>query len=142
MDKQDEQDKRDAGFLHSDLTESIIGCAFDVSNELGAGFLESVYENALAIALRERGLTVRAQVPIDVHFRGQLVGKFYADLLVGEKVIVELKSVSSLTPQHEAQVINYLSATDIAVGLLINFGNPRLQYRRVTRRRSPFTRRF
>ena len=140
MDKQDERDKRDGVLLHSEITETIIGCAFDVSNELGTGFLESVYENALVIALRERGIPVRSQVPLDVYFHGQLVGRFYAGLLVAEKVIVELKAVHSLTSQHEAQVINYLSATDTEVGLLVNFGNPKVQYRRLTRRKNSFVR--
>ena len=134
MDKRDERDKVDRALLHSELTKTIIGCAFDVSNEIGAGFLESVYENALAIALREFGVAVRQQAPIDVYFRGQSVGTFYADLLVEDRVIVELKAVSALAQQHEAQLLNYLNATNIQVGLLINFGNPRIQYRRLTRR--------
>ena len=134
MDKRDERDKVDRALLHSELTKTIIGGAFDVSNEIGAGFLESVYENALTIALREFGLAVRQQAPIDVYFRGQSVGTFYADLLVENRVIVELKAVSTLAQQHEAQLLNYLNATDIQVGLLINFGNPRIQYRRLTRR--------
>ena len=134
MDKRDEQDKEDKALLHSELTKTIIGCAFGVSNEIGAGFLESVYENALTIALRELGVAVRQQAPTSVYFRGQSVGTFYADLLVENRVIVELKAVSSLAQQHEAQLLNYLSATNIQVGLLINFGNPRIQYRRLTRR--------
>ena len=120
--------------MHSDLTGKIIGRAFDVSNELGVGFLESVYENAMVIALSDTGIPVRAQAPVNVRFRGRSVGDFYADLLVDEKVIVELKTIPSLTPQNEAQIINYLNATGIPVGLLINFGNPKLQYRRFTRR--------
>ena len=133
MDKGDEQDKVDKALLHSELTKTIIGCAFDVSNEIGAGFLESVYENALAIALRQFGVAVRQQAPINVYFRGQSVGTFYADLLVENRVITELKAVSALAQRHEAQLLNYLSATNIQVGLLINFGNPRIQYRRLTR---------
>lgn len=133
MDKGDEQDKVDKALLHSELTKTIIGCAFDVSNEIGAGFLESVYENALAIALRQFGVAVRQQAPINVYFRGQSVGTFYADLLVENRVIIELKAVSALAQRHEAQLLNYLSATNIQVGLLINFGNPRIQYRRLTR---------
>ena len=121
--------------LHSDLTRIIIGCAFDVLNELGPGFLESVYEKAMAIAVCEAGLRVRTQAPIEVLFRGQVVGEFYADLLIDEKVIVELKAVPSpLAPIHEAQLINYLNATGVPVGLLMNFGQPKLQYRRLTRR--------
>ncbi len=119
--------------IHSDLTSKIIGCAFSVSNELGAGFLESVYEKAMVVALSDAGVRVQAQVPISVCFRGRPVGDFYADLLVGESVIVELKAVPALTPQNEAQIIDYLNATGIPVGLLINFGNPKLQYRRFTR---------
>ena len=120
------------GLLYGSLTRSIIGCAFDVINELGHGFLESVYENALILALEDAGLTVESQKAIDVRFRGRTVGNFYADLMVEDKVIVELKAVSTLTPEHNAQVINYLNATGIRVGLLINFGNQRLQYKRLT----------
>ena len=121
--------------LHSDLTRIIIGCAFDVLNELGPGFLESVYEKAMAIAVSEAGLRVRTQAPIEVLFRGQVVGEFYADLLIDDKVIVELKAVPSpLAPIHEAQLINYLNATGVPIGLLMNFGQPKLQYRRLTRR--------
>ena len=134
MDERDKRDKVDGALLHSELTKTIIGCAFDVSNEIGAGFLESVYENALAIALREFGVAVRQQAPIQVYFRGQSVGTFFADLLVENRVIVELKAVSALAQHHEAQLLNYLSATDIQVGLLINFGIPKMQYRRLTRR--------
>ena len=118
--------------LHQDLTRKIIGCAFEVQNELGVGFLESVYEQAMVVALAQSGIPVQAQAPISVSFRGVIVGSFYADLLVDESVIVELKAVSQLSDQHRAQVLNYLNATGIPVGLLINFGNPRLQYRRLT----------
>ena len=119
--------------LYGSLTRSIIGCAFEVINELGVGFLESVYENALRLALEDAGIAVESQKAIDVSFRGRTVGNFYADLMVEDKVIVELKAVSSLVPEHSAQVINYLNATGIEVGLLINSGNPRLQYKRFTR---------
>ena len=120
--------------LHADLTRTIIGCAFDVLNELGPGFLESVYEKAMVIALSDAGVPVQQQAGIDVFFRSKLVGEFYADLLVNGKVIVELKAVpSALAPTHEAQLINYLNATGIPVVLLLNFGNPKLQYRRLTR---------
>ena len=123
--------------LHSDLTRTIIGCAFDVSNELGPGFLESVYEKAMTIALTDAGLSAQAQAPIKVMFRGESVGEFFADLLVDGKVIVELKAVpTSLAPVHEAQLINYLNATGVPVGLLFNFGNPKLQFKRLTRRQS------
>jgi GxxExxY protein len=118
---------------HADVTRAILKCAFEVASELGAGFLESVYERAMEQALREAGLSVARQTPIDVRFRGQSVGDFYADLLVEHVVIVELKAVQALLPEHKAQVINYLRATDIEVGLLINFGRPRLEYHRLTR---------
>ena len=121
------------GLLYGKLTRSVIGCSFDVINELGDGFLESVYENALVVALEDAGLSVESQKAIDVNFRGRVVGNFYADLIVEDKVIVELKAVSSLAPEHSAQLINYLNATGFQVGLLINFGNPKLQYKRLTR---------
>ena len=118
--------------LHSDLTEKIIGCAFEVQNELGSGFLESVYEKAMVVVLKDAGVPVQAQAPITVAFRGVSVGSFFADLLIAERVIVEIKVVSQISAQHRAQLINYLNATGISVGLLINFGNPRLEYRRLT----------
>ena len=124
--------------LYSDLTRSIIGCAFEVQNELGSGFLESVYEKAMLVALSESRVPVKSQVPINVNFRGQPVGDFYADLLVSDKVIVELKAVERITSQHKAQVINYLNATGIPVGLLINFGNPKVEFQRFTRSKPLF----
>jgi GxxExxY protein len=118
---------------HEQLTQKIIGCAFEVINELGAGFLESVYENAMLIALRERGLQAQPQVPIKVMYRQQCVGNFCVDIFVEERVLIELKAVKSITPEHKAQIINYLNATGIEVGLLINFGNPKLEYKRFNR---------
>ena len=129
----DKQDGQDTGLKHGQITRRVIGCAFAVSNELGAGFLESVYEKALLLALRQEGLSAVAQHPIKVMFRGECVGDFYADLFVEEKVIVELKAVKAIAPEHQAQIINYLKATGIEVGLLINFGNPKLEYKRFTR---------
>jgi GxxExxY protein len=119
---------------YGEITRKIIGCAFEVINELGSGFLESVYEKALFIALQQIGLSCQCQHPIKVMFRGQCVGDFFADIFVEEKVIVELKAVKAIAPEHEAQIINYLNATGIEVGLLINFGSPKLEYRRFTRR--------
>lgn len=134
MDNQDGQDIEPRTELkHEAITKAVIGCAFEVINELGAGFLESVYERALLLALRQKGLSVVAQHPVTVMFRGECVGDFYADLFVEEKVIVELKAVKAIAPEHQAQIINYLNATGIEVGLLINFGNPRLEYKRFTR---------
>lgn len=116
--------------LYEDLTGKILESAFEVSRESGAGFLESVYERALMIVLRQKNLNAVRQVPLKVKFRGEVVGDFYADVLVENKVIVELKSVSRTLPEHKAQVINYLKATGIDIGLLINFGNPKLEYYR------------
>ena len=117
--------------LHEELSDKVLGACFEVAHELGAGFLESVYEKALMVTLRQKGLQAEAQVPLTVKFRGVIVGEFYADILVERKLIIELKSVSALRPEHQAQVINYLKATGIEVGLLINFGNPKLEYRRL-----------
>ena len=118
-------------FLYGDITEKILEAAFEVSKELGSGFLESVYKNSMVIALRVKGLKVETEKPISVMFRGQQVGQFYADLFVEGKVIVELKAVSALAPEHSAQTINYLKATGIGVGLLINFGHPKIEYKRL-----------
>ena len=95
--------------------------------------VESVYEKSLAIALQEKGLQVQCQHPIQVRFRNRVVGEYYADLLVEGKVIVELKAVKAIAPEHQAQIINYLKATGIEVGLLINFGSSKLEYKRFTR---------
>jgi GxxExxY protein len=119
--------------LHEDITHKLIEACFEVINELGAGFLESVYQQALLIALAQKGLRARSQAPISVMFRGQSVGEFYADIFVEDKVIVELKAISALTPAHKAQLINYLKATGIDVGLLVNFGQQRLEYKRLYR---------
>ncbi|MBX7256324.1 MAG: GxxExxY protein [Candidatus Hydrogenedentes bacterium] len=119
------------GLLYEELTGEILAACFEVSNELGPGFVESVYEKALCIALAERGIPFVAQAPIDVYFKGQSVGEFFADILVDNKVILELKAVKELAPEHQAQLINYLKATRKEVGLLINFGKPKLEYKRL-----------
>jgi GxxExxY protein len=116
---------------HGGLTARILACALRVSNELGAGFLESVYHNAMLVALSNAELPTETQKPLAVSFMGQLVGRYFADLVVDAKVIVELKAVRTLAPEHSAQVLNYLRASGIEVGLLINFGSPRMQYRRL-----------
>ena len=114
-----------------ELTEEILGACFEVSNELGIGFLESVYEKALLIALRQKGLNVVSQAPVAVNFREELVGQFFSDLLVDGEIIVELKVVKTLAPEHLAQVINYLRATGLETALLVNFGNRKVEYRRL-----------
>jgi len=115
---------------HTEITETVIGCAFEVIKELGPGFLESVYEKALLLALRQKGLSALAQYPLKVLFRGESVGEFFADLLVEEKILLELKAVKALLPEHQAQLINYLHASGFEVGLLINFGNSKLEIKR------------
>jgi GxxExxY protein len=107
---------------HADITEKVIGGFFKVYGTLGYGFLEKVYENALAFELRKQGLHVETQKPIEVYYNGQLVGEYFADLVVNNAVIVELKAAQKLSKNHEAQLLNYLKATPIEVGLLLNFG--------------------
>jgi len=104
---------------HSEITEIILGCSFDVMNELGIGFLESVYKNALVIALREKGLKVEVEKRFQVIFRGQKIGLYIANLVVGETVVVELKCCEKILPEHQAQTINYLKASGVFVGLLV-----------------------
>lgn len=118
----DHSDQDRSEMLHRELTEKIIGVFYDVYNELGHGFLESVYETAMMIALTDRSLRVEQQVEVPVWFRGGQIGTFYADLLVEGVVIVELKAVRSIDPSHEAQLLHYLRATEIELGLLLNFG--------------------
>jgi len=113
------------------VTEIVIGCAFKVSNTLGCGFLEKVYENALVHELRKTGLRVTQQYPIKVYYDGIVVGNFEADLLVQESVIVELKAIRTMTERDEAQCLNYLKATQLKIGLLINFGNPKVEIKRI-----------
>ncbi|NIM98617.1 MAG: GxxExxY protein [candidate division Zixibacteria bacterium] len=107
---------------HEAVTRKIIECAFKVHNKLGFGFLESVYQNALAIELSRAGLKVDKERRIVVQYDGQVVGDFNADMIVEDKIIVELKSLKEIHPIHEAQVVNYLKATGMEVGLLVNFG--------------------
>ena len=113
------------------ITQKIIGCAYDVSNTLGTGFVEKVYENALVHRIRKStGLAVAQQYPIKVVYDGIVVGEFLADLLVDERVLIELKSVSMLTNDHTAQALNYLCATGMEICLLINFGRTKVEIKR------------
>lgn len=109
-------------YPHGKITADIAGAFYRVYNELGRGFLESVYRRAMTIELAERGLVVRAEAPLVVRFRGSVVGAFRADLLVEEAVIVEVKACRAPAPEHEPQVLNYLRASGLEVGLLLNFG--------------------
>jgi GxxExxY protein len=113
------------------LTERIIGAAMKVHNVLGAGFLEKVYENALVHELRKMGLKVEQQKRIPVFYDGICAGDYVADLIVGDKVLVELKAVAGLTDEFTAICLNYLRCTDLGVCLLVNFGKPRLQVKRL-----------
>ena len=116
--------------LHKELTASIIGAFYEVHHALGHGFLESVYERAMLIALSKRGHMIERQVPIAVHYGDHLVGEFLADLQVERSVVIELKACRALDPAHEAQLVNYLRASTIEVGLLFNF-SPKPAFRRV-----------
>lgn len=122
--------------IDDELTEAIIGAAYAVHKKLGNGFLERVYENALTVELKRRGFRVRQQAPITVYYEGEVVGEFFADLLVENRVIVELKAVYSILKEHEVQLINYLNATGIETGLLLNFSSS-VQVRRKSRDYKP-----
>lgn len=108
---------------YANITEQIIAAAFKVHNTLGFGYLEKVYENALMIELRKRGLFAQQQMPVPVYYEDELVGDYNADILVENCIIVELKAVENLHPKHEVQLVNYLTAIRLDVGLLINFGD-------------------
>lgn len=116
-------------FKHTEVTDRIIKAFYKVYNSLGYGFLEKVYENSLLLELKSQSLNVLAQAPIRVLYEGQLVGQYTADLLVEDKVIVEIKAVKMLVAEHEAQLLNYLKATTVEVGLLLNFG-PKAEVKR------------
>jgi GxxExxY protein len=115
----------------NDVTYAINGAVFEVNNILGPGFLEKVYENALLVELKKRGLNAKSQVPITVNYKGEVVGDYIADLLVEDKVIVELKTVENLEKAHEAQLLNYLKATGLHVGLLVNFKRKKADIKRM-----------
>ena len=114
---------------HSEITERIIGAFYAVYNELGPGFLESVYQRSMTIALQYLGLKAECELPVAVWFRGQQVGDFRADLCVENVILLELKTARSIDPAHEAQIMHYLRATQYEVGLLLNFG-PKAEFRR------------
>ncbi len=118
---------------HEGLTQKIIGCAMTVHNTLGSGFLESVYQNALAYEIRKAGLEVECEKKIQVLYDNVIVGDFSADMLVQNLVLIENKAVQTIIPAHEVQLVNYLMATGIEIGLLLNFGATRLEYKRKTR---------
>ena len=116
--------------VQGELSRRVIGGFFDVYNELGTGFLESVYRTAMARDLTARGMRVAREVPIEVYFRREPIGRFFADLLVEDRVIIEVRAARSIAPEHRAQLLHYLRATRIEVGLLLNFG-PSPNFRRL-----------
>jgi len=114
----------------NDITYKIRAAIFEVNRVLGYGFLEKVYESALLIELIKRGLKAKVQVPINVEYKGEIVGEYFADIVVEDKVIIELKAIESLQKIHEAQLLNYLKATGYKVGLLVNFSHPKAEIKR------------
>ena len=114
--------KLDSDIKHKELTEKIIKVFYKVYNKLGYGFLEKIYENGMMIELKKEDMSAVAQFPIKVHYEDEIIGEYFADILVDNKVIVEIKASRSLAPENEAQLLNYLKATDMEVGLLLNFG--------------------
>jgi len=128
--------KAQEDYPHADLTRQVLDAAFRVSNTLGCGSLEKVYENALSVQLRDQGLAVAQRVPVRVQYLGQTVGEYCADMVVQGAVLVETKATEKDDPICVAQVLNYLRATKLPVGMLLNFGRPRLSYRRLAWRGS------
>ncbi len=118
---------------HEQLTETIIGCAYRIYRKLGYGFLESVYEKSLLIELQKAGLKAESQIPINVMYEDQCVGSFFADIIVENTIILELKSVSKIITAHEVQLVNYLTATDKPVGLILNFAEHGVEVKRKVR---------
>ncbi|MBP7275263.1 MAG: GxxExxY protein [Kiritimatiellae bacterium] len=121
--------------IHKEITEQIIGSAFEVHRALGYGFLESVYQRAMIVELKKRNARVEAEVPARVYFKGECVGEFYADLVVDDKVVVELKIAKDLNPLDEAQLINEIIALRMEIGLLINFGREGVKFKRAINQR-------
>jgi len=130
-DMHDVQDRQEDYLPHFGLTNDILGCCFAVMKELGPGFLERVYKNALFLAMRQEGLYVEVEKLFEVKFRGKVVGRYSADFLIENTVIVELKCCEHLLREHQAQVINYLTVAQVPVGLLVNFGRRKLEYKRL-----------
>ncbi|CAD7848660.1 MAG: hypothetical protein [Olavius algarvensis Delta 4 endosymbiont] len=114
----------------NDLTYKINGAVFEVNRVLGAGFLEKVYENALLVELSAQGLKAESQVPINVEYKSENVGEYFADIIVEDQVILELKATEVIAKKHEAQLLNYLKATEFKVGMLINFTHPKAEIKR------------
>ena len=118
---------------HSELTRTILGCCFEVMKELGPGFQERIYKNALLIVMKQKGLQVEIEKPFKVMFRDKVIGRYSADLVVEKMIIVELKCCASLIREHQAQLFNYLKVSELPIGLLINFQQRKLEYQRLHR---------
>lgn len=125
---------------HEELTRRVIGCAYTVYNTLGGGFLESVYQNALLLELDAAGIEAKSQVQLDVEYRGHTVGHFFADIVVEQRIIIELKAIEALHKSHEVQLVNYLAATGTDIGLLLNFGLKGVEVKRKVRELSNLSR--
>jgi GxxExxY protein len=117
--------------IYKELSYKVVKLAFDVHNELGCGFLEKVYENALMMLLDRENIPARQQAPTDVYFQGKVIGQYFADILVDNKLILELKAVNTITDINKAQVLNYLRATGVKLGIILNFAKPKLEYQRL-----------
>lgn len=117
--------------LYKELSYKVTGLAMQVHTKLGYGFLEKVYENALMVLLRKEGITAEQQAPITVYFEGEIVGEYYADILIEEKIILELKATEKIVDNHVAQALNYLKATGLQLAILLKFGKERLEYKRI-----------
>ncbi len=122
-----------ANLIEAKLTYAVRKCIFTVHNELGFGFLERVYENALALELQSAGIDFERQKPLQITYRNQVIGEYVADLVIANKILVEIKAVKQLATEHTAQVLNYLKATGLKLGLLVNFGGSRAEIKRFVR---------
>jgi len=123
--------KHEETIIYKQLSYDIMSAALTVHKKLGHGFLEKIYENALAIELKNHNILFRQQAPIKVFYENKLIGEYAADILVDDKIIIELKAAEEISNIHKAQLINYLRATNLRLGIIINFGKPRLEYKRV-----------
>ena len=117
--------------MGNNLSRHVIGCAIEVSNTLGPGYFEKIYEKSLCIEFEKNGICFQSQKPVSVIYKGSLVGEYITDVIVEDKLLLELKAVSALCSEHEAQLMNYLKATGLSVGLLLNFGKPKLGIKRM-----------
>ena len=117
--------------IYKELSFKIVGLAMQVHNTLGFGFLEKIYENSLMVLLKREGITAKQQAPITVYFEGENVGEYFADILIEDKIVLELKSADNIVNAHRAQTLNYLKATGLSLAIILNFGKERLEYERL-----------